>query len=53
LHSILKRAFSGQLVAQDPNDESASVLLERITAQKEAGGSGRKKNNKNGKKEAA
>ncbi|WP_411727500.1 restriction endonuclease subunit S [Methyloglobulus sp.] len=28
--SILKKAFSGQLVPQDPNDETASVLLERI-----------------------
>ena len=34
--SILKKAFSGQLVAQDPNDEPASVLLERIKAQKVA-----------------
>ena len=34
--SILKRAFSGQLVPQDPNDEPASVLLERIRAQREA-----------------
>ena len=30
--SILKRAFEGRLVPQDPNDESASVLLERIRA---------------------
>ncbi|MFC6199389.1 restriction endonuclease subunit S [Ponticaulis profundi] len=34
--SILKKAFSGQLVPQDPNDEPASVLLERIKAEKDA-----------------
>ncbi|MGJ8697762.1 MAG: restriction endonuclease subunit S [Verrucomicrobiaceae bacterium] len=28
--SLLKKAFSGQLVNQEPNDEPASVLLERI-----------------------
>lgn len=28
--SILARAFRGELVPQDPNDESAAVLLERI-----------------------
>ena len=33
--SVLKKAFAGQLVAQDPNDEPASVLLERIKAEKE------------------
>ncbi len=31
--SILKQAFSGQLVPQDPNDEPASVLLGHIKAE--------------------
>lgn len=34
--SILKKSFSGQLVPQDPNDEPARVLLERIQAEKAA-----------------
>ena len=34
--SILKRAFEGRLVPQDPNDEPASVLLERIRAERDA-----------------
>ena len=34
--SILKQAFSGKLVPQDPNDEPASVLLKRIRAEREA-----------------
>ena len=34
--SILKKAFSGQLVPQDPHDEPASILLERIKAEKAA-----------------
>ncbi len=33
--SILKKAFSGQLVPQDPHDEPASVLLDRIRAERE------------------
>jgi type I restriction enzyme S subunit len=32
--SILKQAFEGKLVPQDANDEPASVLLERIRAQR-------------------
>ena len=36
--SILKQAFSGRLVAQDPDDEPASVLLERIRSEREAAG---------------
>jgi len=32
--SILKRAFAGELVGQDPNDEPASALLQRIKAEK-------------------
>jgi len=35
--SILKRAFEGKLVAQNPKDEPASVLLERIHAEREQG----------------
>lgn len=34
--SILAAAFSGRLVPQDPNDEPASVLLERIAAERAA-----------------
>ncbi len=34
--SVLKRAFEGGLVPQDPADEPASVLLERIRAEREA-----------------
>ena len=34
--SILKRAFEGRLVPQDPDDEPATVLLERIRAGREA-----------------
>lgn len=34
--SILAKAFRGELVPQDPNDEPADVLLERIKKEREA-----------------
>jgi type I restriction enzyme S subunit len=34
--AILAKAFRGELVPQDPNDEPASVLLDRIRAQRAA-----------------
>ena len=34
--SILKKAFCGQLVKQDKNDEPATALLERIRAARAA-----------------
>lgn len=34
--SLLAKAFRGELVSQDPDDEPASVLLERIRAEREA-----------------
>jgi type I restriction enzyme S subunit len=37
--SILRDAFAGRLVPQDPNDEPASVLLERIRSEREASAS--------------
>lgn len=34
--AVLAKAFRGELVPQDPNDEPASALLERIRAEREA-----------------
>ena len=33
-HSILKKAFEGKLVPQDPQDEPAEKLLARIRAER-------------------
>ncbi len=52
-HSILKKAFSGQLVPQDINDEPASVLLERIRAEKEVQRTAKTKPKKNTKRKTA
>jgi len=41
--SILKKAFEGKLVPQDPNDEPAEKLLERIRAEKAAREGNKKK----------
>jgi type I restriction enzyme S subunit len=41
--SILKRAFEGRLVPQDPADEPAGALLERIRSERRPGRKGRKK----------
>ena len=49
--SILKKAFSGRLVTQDPKDEPASVLLERINAEKTA--QNKDNTNKNNKRKDA
>jgi type I restriction enzyme, S subunit len=51
--AILKKAFSGQLVAKCTDDEPASVLLERIRAERDAGTTQTRhetKRAKNGKK---
>lgn len=41
--NVLRAAFSGQLVPQDPSDEPASVLLEHIRAERLEQAAGRNK----------
>ncbi|HYK34707.1 restriction endonuclease subunit S [Alloacidobacterium sp.] len=50
--SILKKAFSGQLVPQDTKDEPASVLLERIRTERDGAPAKKSRSGKNGKKNA-
>jgi type I restriction enzyme S subunit len=47
--AVLKRAFEGRLVPQDPNDEPACLLLERIRAARE--GAGGKNNRKSSRQQ--
>jgi type I restriction enzyme S subunit len=51
--SVLSQAFFGRLVPQDPNDGPASVLLERIRADRDHGGGSRTNNKNSGKTEVA
>jgi type I restriction enzyme S subunit len=44
--SILERAFRGELVPQDPSDEAASVLLERIRTERAAAGPTRRRSSR-------
>lgn len=45
-HSILREAFAGRLVPQDPTDEPAGVLLERIQSERNGQKNGIGVNNK-------
>lgn len=47
--SILKQAFEGKLIPQDPDDESAEILLRKITEEKQKIVSKNKRGKKNDK----
>ena len=51
--SILKEAFSGRLVEQDPKDEPATALLERIRTERAVKTTKKEHSTKNGRKKAA
>jgi type I restriction enzyme S subunit len=48
--ALLAKAFRGELVEQDPNDEPARVLLERIEAEQAALAAAKKKKGRSAKK---
>jgi type I restriction enzyme, S subunit len=50
--SILAKAFRGELVPQDPDDEPASVLLERIRAEREKLNNGKQKSQRTSKRKS-
>ncbi len=51
--ALLAKAFRGELVPQDPNDEAASVLLERIRAARQAEAAAGKPSRRGRRKAAA
>ncbi|MYR54700.1 hypothetical protein GTY54_00035 [Streptomyces sp. SID625] len=51
--ALLARAFTGRLLPQDPADEPASVLLDRIRAEREEKGGKRRRSTRRPRKAAA
>ena len=51
--SILSKAFRGELVPQNPNDEPAELLLKRIRAEREALAASKKKGKRTPKKKSS